>query len=198
MRSVVLEAGCFSALVISAVEVYSKETTGLLIGKPDRRFIRGKLTNCAVVQGAYPLQTAWRGFTSVMIGNLRAFRRARKTLDYLGFELIGEYHSHPGSSARISLDDEDYIRDQMTERVKEELKHVKKRWLELIVGIKKLSYKRDHKMGWFPKKRPRTQRARKIAGVLKTAPKRGYDIEIMGYWIDLKSVEKTDVYYSSY
>jgi len=198
MRSVVLEAGCFSALLISAVEVYSKETTGLLIGKPDRRFIRGKQTNCVAVQGAYPLQTAWRGFTSVMIGNLRAFRRARRTLDHLGFELVGEYHSHPGGSARISLDDEDYIREQMTERDKEELKHVKKRWLELIVGIKKLSYKRDQKMGWFPKKRPRIQRARKIAGVLKPAPKRGYDIEIMGYWIDLKSVEKTDVYFSSY
>lgn len=198
MKSVVLEAGCFSALVISAVEVYSKETTGLLIGKPDSRFIRGKMTSCVVAMGAYPLQTAWRGFTSVMIGNLRAFRRARKTIDNLGFEIIGEYHSHPAGSARISIDDEDYIRDQMTERDKEELKHVKKRWLELIVGIKKLSYKRDQKVGWFPKKRPRTHRVRKIAGILKTAPRRGYDIEIMGYWIDLKSVEQTDVYFSSY
>jgi len=198
MKSVVLEAGCFSALVMSAVEVYSKETMGLLIGKHDRRFIRGRLTDCVVVQGAYPLQTAWRGFTSVMIGNSRAFRRARRTLSHLGFELLGEYHSHPGTSARLTIDDEDYIRDKMSEGDKEDLKILEKRWLELVVGIMKRNYRRKQTTGWFPKKRPPGQRTRKIAGVLKTTPQVGYDIEIMGYWIDLERIAPTEVYYSSY
>jgi proteasome lid subunit RPN8/RPN11 len=197
-RSIILEAGCFSNLIISAVEVYSKETTGLLIGKHDRRFIRGRLTNCVTAQAAYPLQTAWRGFTSVMIGSKRAFRRARRTLSHLGFELLGEYHSHPMSSARLSIDDEDYIRDQISERDEEELKHAKKLWLELIIGIKKKNYTKAHEMGWFPKRRPRHQKTRKVAGVLKTTPKIGYDIEIMGYWIDLEKIYQTDVYYSPY
>lgn len=198
MRSVVLEAGCFSALVMSAVEVYSKETTGLLIGKRDRRFIRGSLTDCVVVQGAYPLQTAWRGFTSVMIGSKRAFMRAKRTLSFLGFDLLGEYHSHPGSSARLSMDDEDYIREQIEERDIENLKLIDKSWLELVVGIIKKNYKRGQPTGWFPKKRPYSQRTRKIAGVLKASPKVGYEIEIMGYWIDLERIQPTEVYFSPY
>ncbi len=197
MRSAILEAGCFSALVISAVEVYSKETTGLLIGKRDRRFIRGKLTDCVVIQGAYPLQTAKRGFTSVMIGNTRAFRRARRTLNYLGFETIGEYHSHPGRYARLTIEDEDYIRDQINEINKEELKLLEKQWLELIVGIVKKKYKKEQKRGWFPKKRRLKRRTKRIAGILKTTPRIGYDIEILGYWIDLERIEPTGVYYSS-
>jgi proteasome lid subunit RPN8/RPN11 len=198
MRSVILEAGCFTALVISAVEVYSKETTGFLIGKRDRRFIRGRLTDCVVVQGAYPLQTSQKGFTTVMIGNTRAFRRARRTINHLGIELIGEYHSHPGESARLTIEDEDYIRDQLNDIRKRELKLLEKHWLELIVGITKKIYKTEQKMGWFPKKRPSGQRTKKIAGTLKTTPKRGYDLEIMGYWIDQESIEPTEVYYSSY
>ncbi len=197
MRSVILEAGCFSALIISAVEVYSKETTGLLIGKGDRRFVRGKLTDCVVVQGAYPLQTAWRGFTSAMIGNRRAFRRARTTLDQFGYDLIGEYHSHPKSTAVLTFYDEDYIRDQLSERDKKELKSAKESWLELIVGIKKKKYKTKQKPGWYPIRQPRSHRTRKIAGVLKTTKSIGYHIEIRGYWIDLETSVPIDVYYSS-
>ncbi|MCK5548728.1 MAG: Mov34/MPN/PAD-1 family protein [Thermoplasmata archaeon] len=199
MRSVILEAGCFTALIASAVEVYSKETTGMLIGKRDRRFIRGKLTDCVVVQGAYPLQTARKGFGTVMIDNLKAFRRVRRTINYLGFEFIGEYHSHPGSYARLTMVDEEYIRDSIKEiNSKVEMKLLDKQWLELIVGIVKKKYKRQQKMGWYPRKRKLRQRTKKIRGTLKTKPRTGYDIEILGYWIDLKKITPTEVYYSSY
>lgn len=198
MESVMLDPGCFSSLILSAVEVYSKETTGLLVGKHDKRFIKGRLTPCVVVQGAYPLQTAWRGFTSVMVGNKRAFGRARRTLDNLGFELLGEYHSHPGASARLTKYDLDYIRDQLSERDKKTLKLEKKHWLELIIGIKTRSYTKEHDLGWFPHRRRRKHKKRMVAGILKNSKKGGYYIEVIGYWVDHDTSEQVDVYYSPY
>jgi proteasome lid subunit RPN8/RPN11 len=198
MESVIIDPGGFSSLILSAVEVYSKETTGLLVGKHDKKFVKGRLTPCVVVQGAYPLQTAWRGFTSVMVGNKRAFVRARRTLDNLGFELLGEYHSHPGASARLTSYDVDYIRDQLSERDKKTLKLEKKQWLELIIGIKSRTYTKEHELGWFPLRKRRKQRKRMVAGILKNSRKGGYYIEIIGYWVNQDTSEQIDVYYSPY
>lgn len=53
------------SLIASAIEVYPRETTGLLIGKVANRKIERKNQKMAISQVAYPIQTASRRFSEV-------------------------------------------------------------------------------------------------------------------------------------
>lgn len=193
---VILERGCLLGMVMAAMEVYSRETTGLLVGRIGKRFIRGRLTECVVLEEAYPLQTAKRMFSFVMIGNLKAFERARKTAGAYGFSILGEFHSHPESYPFLTKGDRKYIMEQVMSGRRNELRLVGNRWLEVVIGIKKKKYKRVKKTGWYPS--DPLIRIGQVKGILRTEPKVGFEVNIKSWWIGLKSIKTTPLYYSVY
>jgi proteasome lid subunit RPN8/RPN11 len=193
---VILERGCLLGMVMAAMEVHSRETTGLLVGKVAKRFIRGTLTECVVLEEAYPLQTAKRMFTFVMVGNRRAFERARKTAGAYGFEILGEFHSHPESYPFLTKGDKRYIREQIMSGRRNELRLVGNRWLEVVIGLNKKEYKRTKKVGWYPS--DPSKRTGQVKGILRTEPKVGFEVKIKSWWVGLKSIKVTPLYYSVY
>jgi hypothetical protein len=52
-------------LIVSVVEVYPRETMGLLWGTNRRRELAGKNRNAISVKTVYPIQTVSRKFTNV-------------------------------------------------------------------------------------------------------------------------------------
>jgi hypothetical protein len=196
LRAVFVERSCFLGMVMAAMEVYSKETTGLIVGRNTKRFISGSLSDCVVLEEAYPLQTAKRAFNFVMVGNTRAFDRARETAAAYGVSILGEFHSHPDREPVLTPGDKRYIREQIIKPEKRELRLAGNRWLELVIGISKKRYERPHRIGWFPARR--TTKAGIINGTLKTDPLVGFDIRIRAYWVGMKVIKETPLYYSIY
>jgi proteasome lid subunit RPN8/RPN11 len=193
---VVMERSCFLGIIMAAMEVYSRETIGLLVGRNARRFIRGSLTDCVLLEEAYPLQTAKRAFSFVMVKNKKAFNRARKTAAAYGFSVLGEFHSHPKRKPVLTTSDKRYIREEIINPERRELKLVGNRWLELVVGISRRSYKRAQRTGWFPKKGSRAPGT--VKGILRTNPRSGFEISIKAWWVGLKAIKETPLYYSAY
>lgn len=132
---VILEPYAFSSVLVSAIEVYSRESLGFLIGHRDRQFVGGRMTDCLSVRACYPMQSAARGRTMVGFGNLAARKRAVDTVRAVGFELVGGFHSHPNCSPRLSKEDIDTIREELEE---EYCKIGLKEWLEIVVAVEKI------------------------------------------------------------
>lgn len=193
---VILERGCLLGMVMAAMEVYRRETQGLLVGRIAKRFIKGTLTECVVLEEAYPIQTAKRMFSFVMVGNRRAFGRALKTAGAYGFTIVGEFHSHPDSYPYLSKSDKKYIREQIVDSRRNELSLVGSRWLEVLISLKKRVYKRAQRVGWFPTG-PKTG-VGSVRGILRTEPKVGFEVKIKSWWVGLRSIRETPIYYSVY
>jgi len=86
MRSVVIEEGAFLGLVSSAVEVYGKETAGLLIGK--------RKGNSYVIKYAITYQSAKRKKTEVEIDEISETRLHQTHNLISRYGRVGDYHSH--------------------------------------------------------------------------------------------------------
>jgi len=83
--SVYIKERAFFAIILSVVEVYRRETLGLLLG------YRGE--NKFFVEYAIPSQTAEREF-SWTEPKMRAVARMTKIIENMSIEIIGDYHSH--------------------------------------------------------------------------------------------------------
>lgn len=84
-----ISANAFWGLLISAIEVYKKETYGLLIGYRDQN-------NMFIIEHALPHQTARRTHLSVR-KNTRAEKRMGSFLKNMPhLSVIGDFHSHTG------------------------------------------------------------------------------------------------------
>ncbi len=81
-------------LVSSAVEVYPRETMGLLWGVKEYKKLSRKRKRVLSVKAVYPIQTARRTLTSVDWGNKSAKIRLLNTLRSIRVGIIGEFHSH--------------------------------------------------------------------------------------------------------
>jgi proteasome lid subunit RPN8/RPN11 len=168
-----VDPACFHSLVTRAVEVYNRETTGLLVGRERWRTVRGRKRRVIALEAAYPFQTAARSVTWVEPGNHSALDRARTSTHTLGFRILGEYHSHTNNEQGLSRADVEYAA--------EALRHMNgtapKQWLELVLGMRRKSYVRPREPGvrW-------RARGRKVAcGV--TLGRDGFDITFAGYWL---------------
>ncbi len=82
---VFLKERAFLSIVLSVVEVYKKETMGILLG-----FGGG---DEYIIEYAIPYQTAEKGFTWVEPRE-RMSERMLKIVESLPIDLIGDYHSH--------------------------------------------------------------------------------------------------------
>lgn len=171
---VVVDPACFVALVNSAVEVYNRETTGLLVGTERTRVIGRRRRKVVALEAAYPFQTAYRSITWVEPGNHQAAHRARTTVDSLGFRILGEYHSHTNNEHRLSEADKNYA----GEALRRMNGHAPKRWLEVVLGMRRKEYARAHRPGYTWRDYPR-----KVGCSVVVAPKLGFDVTIAGYWL---------------
>jgi|GEM_PF-3263334 len=200
---VILEPYAFSSLLMSAAEVFSKETTGFLIGHGDRQFVQGKVRDCLAIHAAYPVQTAERGRSHVAFGNDTARRRVEGTVKAAGFNIVGGFHSHPDSSSNLSKDDKrfawDYLKDVGPKLGLEE-------WLEIVVSIKKVKKPEKTKMlkkvirkegdldvGFYP-----YHTIPSIEGYLLIDAKTAFKVEMRGNWFDRGQLTEPLLLYSRY
>lgn len=168
-------------LVASAIEVYPRETTGLLIGKITKRRIQKKNPNMAILQAAYPIQTAGRKTTEVdPIRDKGAFLRAFEGIVAIpGFHIVGEYHSHPDESAELSDDDIDYIADRIDDIYRHgDLLLEPSRWLEIVIRIVNRAYAKRIDPSWSF-----SDYNRKARCVVRIPSERGFDITFGAFWI---------------
>ncbi|HEV8594084.1 MAG TPA: hypothetical protein VGR51_00965 [Thermoplasmata archaeon] len=182
MKDIVLDPSCFLGLCASAIEAYNRETNGFLLGgKAVRRVRRPK--RVAVLRAAYPIQTEERRPSSVAHGNLKAFERARRTVSnlYVGFDLLGGFHSHTGTDGAPSLSrlDLEYIEDELNHLARQGEK--RSDWLELVVAIRQRSYVRRHDVAWTFRRYPR-----KLGATIAIRPNQGYDVTLAGYWVPVE------------
>ncbi len=133
-----------TSLVAAAMEVYPRETNGILLCQP-------RSGPKAIIDGVYSIQTAERKWTSVKHGNISAIKRMSGAISLLdGRNLIGGFHSHPDSDAELSDDDVLHIQQEM-ERFRE-LGVAVERWLEIVVSITRIDYSQPKEPGWSSRK----------------------------------------------
>ena len=177
-----IERGCFLGLATSAIEAYNRETNGFLLGNAGTRTLRSRPREVTVLKAAYPIQTEDRKPNWVSHGNLKAFQRARKTVEHLdvGYEVLGGFHSHTGSDgdARLSKTDLEYVADELR-RIGRSRGDGGARWLEVVLALKRRAWSRPHKVGW-------STRAfrRKLGCTVAISPASGFEMTIGGYWVE--------------
>jgi len=82
---VFLKERAFLSIILSVVEVYKKETLGILLGYGGG--------NEYIIEYAIPFQTAEKGFTWVEPRE-RMSDRMLKIVECLPIDVVGDYHSH--------------------------------------------------------------------------------------------------------
>lgn len=172
---VLVDPACFLALVNSAVEVYNRETTGLLVGTERIRMLQGKRQRVVALEAAYPFQTAARSVTWVEPGNHSAAHRARSAVDSLGFRILGEFHSHTNNEHGLSRADVEYAREALL-RLNGS---APKRWLELVLAMRRKEYATPRSPGFTWREYPR-----KVGCTIAVAPRVGFDVTFAAYWLE--------------
>ena len=184
------------SLIASAIEVYPRETTGLLIGKIAKRRIKKRNPKMVILQAAYPIQTAGRKTDEVNpLKNKGAFLRAFSSIAVIpGFHIVGEYHSHPDELAELSDDDIGYIAGRFDDIYRRgELLLEPSRWLEIVIRTVKRNYANTIDPGWSY-----SDYNRKARCVVRIPSKKGFDITFGAFWIYREGKrmrkEETNVY----
>ncbi len=182
MHDVLLDSRNVKTLATSAIEVYNRETTGLISAKNVTKTIKGRKKNFVTLNTVYPIQTAERKPSKVLHGNILAYKRAVKTLSAMNTSISGGFHSHtnyyPNYNVYPELSKED------VEFIEDEMKHLKAHghqissWLEILISIKERKYSSSHKIGTT------TKAFKKKLGIrVTTNPYTAYDITLSGYWL---------------
>ena len=186
-RPVFIEEGTFKTIVASAIEVYSRETNGVLLGRNSTRNIDGVKKKVISVKNAYPIQTDSRKRSEVSHGNIAAFNRFLRAMRSLRSEMVGGYHSHPHpyESNVLSRGDTEFISEEIKEMSKMGQKHIEKGWLEILLSIKKKGYSGPVRYKWYT-----CSYVKKIRCRIRTRKKVGYDITISAYWVYPKGEAK--------
>lgn len=165
-KHVYIDPKCLaSSLLPSTLEEYNKEISGYLIGS------NGKNTKRLRIVSAYPIQSDIKMPTWVEHGNKTAVSRVNNVMRALNLQLVGGFHSHPLGPSYPSRDDIEFVKERLEDYG---LSH----WLEMIVSVKKRSYKTRHKPGWYLQ-----QYKNKIGLLIKTSPWVGYNVTLSGHWI---------------
>ncbi len=190
MHDIFINPKSLKALVLSAVEVYNRETNGFIAGRTVVKKIKGKEKPVISLQTVYPLQTADRKPSQVIHGNDLAHRRAVTSLAAMKVPILGGFHSHtdyhPTQDAppELSQGDIDHIHEEM--RSLKSLRGGKElnKWLEIILSIKKKNYSksRENKMEISSYKK-------RLGCTVITEPYKGYKITLAGYWLQNSSAK---------
>ena len=125
-------------LMASSLETPYKEVGGFLIGKNEKRFIDGKRRACLTIDSVYPVMTSESDKNSWNPGNLAAYNRIIDTINVLGLDIVGEYHSHINGLAALSKEDKEYVREEVKNFKKKGMKI--KNWIEIVANINEKEY----------------------------------------------------------
>jgi len=68
---------------------------------------------CLTLDVAYPIQTRKSGRGYWQPGNLMAYNRIVDSIRSMRFDIVGEYHSHIEDVAELSVEDRDFIKDEL-------------------------------------------------------------------------------------
>ncbi len=181
--TVYVAENCLATLIASCLEVPHKETGGFLIGKEDKRFVAGKRIGCLTLDAAYPIRTCKSGKGFWQPANTRAYKRIIGTIKAIGFNIVGEYHSHIANVAELSDDDKEFIEQEIKDLEKDEVGITS--WMEMVLNIEPKTYSRKPLRGfqcsYFSKKIRCT-----VKGIRE--PLKGYSITIGTYWFDPKTI----------
>ena len=93
----------FITLTLSAIETsIDYEASGLLLGY--------KVEDIYYVEGVVPYQIAERTAKSISVSTRRQKRLRRVFENYMKYKIIGEFHTHPEGSVKLSNSDKKLIR----------------------------------------------------------------------------------------
>lgn len=190
-KVVFIEESCFAALVASCLETPHKETGGFLVGREEKRFIDGAKTRCLALNVTYPVQTRRSGRDYWRPGNLRAYDRIVDSIRSMGFDVVGEYHSHIGDVAELSKEDVEFVEEELRDFERRGVKV--QNWMEMVINVNKREYNRKQK---------RRCRCRDLVRRVKCSVKGirrrdiGYFLTLAAYWFDTKDLtySEADVY----
>lgn len=185
-RGVFIEKDSFKTLIASAIEVYSRETSGMLLGNNATREIDGVKKKVVSINDVYPIQTEKRKRSEVSHGNIAAINRLMRVTKSLRTNIIGGYHSHPHpyESNVLSRGDVDFIKEELKAVSKVGHKRVDKGWLELLMSITKRNYGRQSKSKWYT-----CSYVKKVRCRIRTQKRTGYDVMVSAYWVYPKKKE---------
>jgi proteasome lid subunit RPN8/RPN11 len=180
LRDIFIENRAFKTLITSAIEVYNRETNGVLLGRNTIREIKGGKAKVVSIKEVYPFQTEERKPSEVTHGNLAAFKRVLRTIESFETEIIGGYHSHPYpyKSVRLSRGDIVSIKEDIEAMVKIGHKRVEHGWLEILLSIKRRDYAKPSGREWYI-----TDYIKRLRCHVRTHEKTAYDILISAYWV---------------
>jgi hypothetical protein len=190
--NVLIERPSFVSLTLSNMEVFRRETDGLLIGRDAYRKIGDDKIPVRLIETVYPLQTSERKPSEVGIGNKYAFNRVVRSLKSLGIDLIsgsgssdlkliGGYHSHPDPRGHVILNEYDIkYRIKMIREMKRQGEYKPDdSWLELVMHVRKKdyteSYEPNHTFRDYPWK----------IGTILRFGRNGHEITMAGYLLSI-------------
>lgn len=182
-----ISESCLVTLITSCLEMPHKETGGFLIGKEDARFIMGLRCDCFSLDVAYPVQTGDSGKSYWGPSNYNAYTRIKDAIDSMGFQIMGEYHSHIENVPELSEPDKKYIKAELKEFQKKGISPPK---IEMVLNIEPKAYSQEHKRRCdctYFKKRVRCN----IRGIKN--PLAGYSITIGAYQYDESAEDFSEV-----
>ncbi len=184
LPDIILDPGALQCLCASAMETYSRESGGFLMGKMVTRKIRRKGRRLMLISAVYPQQTAQRGYRSISDGNRQAGWRARVLLYTLsglrGVKLVGGYHTHPNDACEPSESDLEYLYEEVRYHKGRAGFPVMKRWLEIIVSVEKrkyiTKYSEEPFHAWH-------SHSHKIEGIVAADSDTGFHFTIGAFWV---------------
>ena len=182
-RDVFIENRAFKTLITSAIEVYNRETNGVMLGSNTVREIKGEKTKVVSIKEVYPFQTEERKPSEVVHGNIAAFKRVLRTISSFESEIMGGYHSHPHpyKIVKLSKADVESIKEDIEAMIKAGQVRVKKGWIEVLLSIKRKDYAKAKGREWYI-----CDYVKRLRCHVRTRARVGYDILISAYWVHPK------------
>jgi proteasome lid subunit RPN8/RPN11 len=179
-RDIFIERHCFKELITSAIEVYNRETNGVLLGRNTFKEIKGEKNSVISIKNVYPLQMERRTPSEVTHGNIAAFKRVLRTIDSFRSEIVGGYHSHtpPYDIVRLSHGDIKSIKEDIEAMLKIGHRRVAKGWIEVLLSIRRKEYVKPSGREWYI-----CDYIKKLRCYVRTQKRIGWDILLSAYWV---------------
>lgn len=128
-----LSSNAFVQILLSSLEAYPLESTGLLFGI---RNIELGTFEYNIIQVIPHLNVEERKSDAVLESNSKKMRLIDAQKNLLGMMFIGGFHSHPKKNARLSKIDENYLKNEEQNQI------------EIVLGIEKLEDAFKEDVGW--------------------------------------------------
>lgn len=191
-RDVFVEEDSFKTLMASAIEVYSRETNGVLLGGNTTREISGEKRKVLSIKDVYPIQTAKRKRSEVYHGNMAAIKRFLRATSSLRTDIVGGFHSHPHpfEGNTLSGGDVDFVRDEVKVMSRLGQKKVEKGWMEILMSINRKNYRRPGVSKWYT-----CSFLKKINCKVRTQKRVGYDVMVSAFWVYPKEIVEDEIRY---